>query len=395
MPTTQEVPSGAAADGLDDPLGGADLVGQLADVVAALGVDDHLDAGDVAPGLLDRLDGEPAVHRAVPAPEDHPGLLQLLAGHAAVRLVRVPEHALVEGQAELADRGVAAEVLVGQEQHLAGAVDAAGLVERPPQRGLRVGRRADRAAVPAGERLDGRGRVHVGDRSDDVGDVVAEHVEQLVPGVLDLADAGHVGHRAARGEVRQDHRLLVGREDVGRLGHEVHAAEDDVRRVRPGRSLLRQLEAVAGDVGELDDLVALVVVTEHEHRVAERRLGLARASHQAGVGRGGQVAGALDAALGVQVAALSEHEERHQRGAGVGAFACDRRHLPIVCRGGLPVRQPVEPQGVRLVTVRPGGDHLAGSARPAPVAELPDRRHAGHVAGHVAPEVVITTSSAT
>ena len=46
----------------------------------------------------------------------------------------------------------------------------------------------------------------------------------------------------------------------------------------PGGRLAGQLERVAGHVGELDDLVALVVVAEHEHPVAERRLrGAARA----------------------------------------------------------------------------------------------------------------------
>ena len=54
-------------------------------------------------------------------------------------------------------------------------------------------------------------------------------------------------------------------EDVGGLGHEVHAAEDDELRLRPGRGVAGELEGVAGDVGELDDLVALVVVPEHEH----------------------------------------------------------------------------------------------------------------------------------
>ncbi len=57
---------------------------------------------------------------------------------------------------------------------------------------------------------------------------------ELLPRVLDLGDRRHVGHRAAGGEVGQDHRLLVARQDVGRLGHEVHAAEDDVGRVRAG-----------------------------------------------------------------------------------------------------------------------------------------------------------------
>ena len=53
-------------------------------------------------------------------------------------------------------------------------------------------------------------------------------------------------------------------EDVGRLGHEVHAAEHDELRLRAGRRLAGELERVTGDVGELDDLVALVVVAEHE-----------------------------------------------------------------------------------------------------------------------------------
>ena len=80
MPTAQEVPSGAAAMVLMifsvEPTSSA----SSHHLVAALGVDDHLDAGDVAPRLLDRLDGEPAVHRAVPAPQDHPGVPQLLGG---------------------------------------------------------------------------------------------------------------------------------------------------------------------------------------------------------------------------------------------------------------------------------------------------------------------------
>ena len=71
-----------------------------------------------------------------------------------------------------------------------------------------------------------------------------------------------------------------------------------------------ELEGVAGDVGELDDLVALVVVAEDEQPVAERGLGGPGALDQVGVGRCRQVAGALDAALGVEVAALAEGEER-------------------------------------------------------------------------------------
>ena len=40
---------------------------------------------------------------------------------------------------------------------------------------------------------------------------------------------------------------------------------------RAGRGA-RELQRVAGEVGELDDLVALIVVAEDDERVAERRL---------------------------------------------------------------------------------------------------------------------------
>jgi iron-sulfur cluster assembly accessory protein len=97
-------------------------------------------------------------------------------------------------------------------------------------------------------------------------------------------------------------------QDVGALGHEVHAAEDDELGVRPGGRLAGELERVAGDVGELDDLVALVVVAEHEDPVAERGLGARARADQVGVARRGQVAGALDAAL--EVKSLLEQEGR-------------------------------------------------------------------------------------
>ena len=69
-------------------------------------------------------------------------------------------------------------------------------------------------------------------------------------------------------------------EDVGGLGHEVHAAEDDVRRLRTRSSFARQLERVSGHVGELDDLVALVMVAKDEQLVAECGLGRTRALDQ-------------------------------------------------------------------------------------------------------------------
>ena len=50
--------------------------------------------------------------------------------------------------------------------------------------------------------------------------------------VLHLTDVGHVGHGTAGIQVREHHLLMVARQDVRRLRHEMDAAEDDVVRVR-------------------------------------------------------------------------------------------------------------------------------------------------------------------
>ena len=106
---------------------------------------------------------------------------------------------------------------------------------------------------------------------------------QLLPADFELIDRGHVGHRAAGGQVGQDDLLVRRAEDVGALGHEVDAAEDDeVGGVLAGGEL-RELQRVAGVVGELDDLVALVVVAEDDEAVAERGLGGGDADVQLGV----------------------------------------------------------------------------------------------------------------
>ncbi len=67
--------------------------------------------------------------------------------------------------------------------------------------------------------------------------------------------------------------MVFAGEDVGRLGHEVHAAEDDVGgAIVVGRETC-QLERVAASVRPLDDFGALVVMPEDEELRAERRLG--------------------------------------------------------------------------------------------------------------------------
>jgi len=45
--------------------------------------------------------------------------------------------------------------------------------------------------------------------------------------LFDSLDVGHVGHRAAGIQVGEQHLLVGLGEDVGRFGHEVHAAKDD------------------------------------------------------------------------------------------------------------------------------------------------------------------------
>jgi hypothetical protein len=126
--------------------------------------------------------------------------------------------------------------------------------------------------VAADEGLDGRRAVHVRDRHHliDVGDA-----RQGLPGLLDLVDVGHVGHRASGVEVGKDHGLVVGRQDVGRLGHEMDAAEHDVGRLRPLLGQHRKPVGVPPGVGPADDLVTLVVVSEDEEPFAERGLGRA------------------------------------------------------------------------------------------------------------------------
>ena len=69
-----------------------------------------------------------------------------------------------------------------------------------------------------------------------------------------------------------------------------------------------------GDVGEPDDLVALVVVAQHEHPVTQRLLGGEGARDQVGVGRRGQVPRALHAPLGLEVHAAAERQEREVDG---------------------------------------------------------------------------------
>ena len=71
--------------------------------------------------------------------------------------------------------------------------------------------------------------------------------------------------------------LVVAGQDVGRLGHEVHPAEDDELGVGLAGGQPGEPEGVAPGVGPAHHLVALVVVAEDEDPRPER--GLGRADH--------------------------------------------------------------------------------------------------------------------
>ena len=248
----------------EDVLGGAVVVGGLHHLERHLGMDDDAHAGMLLAHEVDLLRREADVNRAVALPQDEPRTVDLLARETAERLLRIPHHHLVERHAHAEVGGVAAEMLVGQEQ------DLLLLLPAPRQDGRGVRRRAHGAAVLADQRFDGRRRVDVRHRHRP-----RRHAELLefAPRDRKLVGGRHVGHGTAGGEVGQDHPLVRQRQHVGALGHEVHAAEHDVVGLRVLGDFTRQLERVAGVIGEADDLVALVVVPENHEAIAERGAG--------------------------------------------------------------------------------------------------------------------------
>ena len=259
----------------EDPFRRADEVGQFDDLVGALGVDDDPHAGVVAAGGLDVVDLEALVDGAVALPEEELGLLHVALLEAAEVVAGVP-HPHVGGGEAHGEGGVAAQVLVGGEE------DPVAPLQGPGHHLAGIRRRAAGAAVAADEGLHRGGGVHVGDGDDPV-DV--DDLGQGVPALLDLVDVGHVGHGTAGVEVGEDDPLVGAGEHVGRLGHEVHAAEDDVGGpVALGR-VAGQLEGIPPGVGPADDLVALVVVAEDQQPALQRLLGRGDAGLERGGGR--------------------------------------------------------------------------------------------------------------
>src|SRR5207249_5122286 len=75
--------------------------------------------------------------------------------------------------------------------------------------------------------------------------------------------------------IRKEDGLFRAAQNVGALRHEVDAAEDEELRIGPLRAESRELERVAGNIGVLDHVVALVVVAEDREPSTKRFLGRA------------------------------------------------------------------------------------------------------------------------
>jgi hypothetical protein len=156
-------------------------------------------------------------------------------------------------------------------------------------------------------------------------------LDQDLPGVLDLGDRRHVGHRAAGAPGREDHLLVRAVRMSALSAMKWHAAEDDVLGVRAARASAGELERVAGDVGELDHLVALVVVAEHEDPGAEAALAACRSTRSGPTG--GQVAG-HSTPRSVSFRCPGEHEE----GSGAGAVSWTESMPPCRLPSVTPIR---------------------------------------------------------
>jgi hypothetical protein len=75
-------------------------------------------------------------------------------------------------------------------------------------------------------------------------------------------------------------------QNVGGLGHEVNAAEDDPAAVAIVGGHAAELEAVAGEVGELVNLVLLIMMAEDQELVAQSRFDGADPTFEVLIGTG-------------------------------------------------------------------------------------------------------------
>jgi hypothetical protein len=140
---------------------------------------------------------------------------------------------------------------------------------------------ADGPAMLADESLDGGGAVHVGDGHDQL---IRAALLQLLPAVQRLLEIGHVGHGAPSPEIGEDDADAWVRQDISGLSHEMNAAEDDKLDSALLGGFPRQFVAVPGEIGEGDDAILLVVMSEDDQPMAEALPGRPNPPIELGVG---------------------------------------------------------------------------------------------------------------
>src|SRR5205807_9757679 len=127
--------------------GGADAIGLLADLPAALRMHYDLDVWILGSDSVDMLRQEALVYRAVAFPKNNLGLAQFGGGDASHNHVRVPDHALLQRNSH-GIRRIAAQMLIGKKE------DLFITLQRPLEGPHRVGRCAYQSATLTAESLD-------------------------------------------------------------------------------------------------------------------------------------------------------------------------------------------------------------------------------------------------
>ena len=79
----------------------------------------------------------------------------------------------------------------------------------------------------------------------------------LLP-VQDVLRAHHIGERAARVKIRDNH-LFVRADNARRFGHKMHAAKKDNVGFCLGR-FLRQFQGISREIGNILDFAALIIM---------------------------------------------------------------------------------------------------------------------------------------
>ncbi len=146
-------------------------------------------------------------------------------------------------------------MLIRKEQHLG------SLGKAPVENLFRITGGADNPAMAPTEALEIRCRIDVGDRGDF--SVRVEHCLELLPGFFDQWQTGHIGHRAAGGQIREDGDLILTREDIGHFRHEMNATKDNRACIGLGR-FPGEPQGITGEIGMAKHFIALIVMTQDD-----------------------------------------------------------------------------------------------------------------------------------